>query len=162
MLWSQSGFVSACAMRSRPGHLTCYLGSVCFVFAPSSPVSVSCSPPHPPEESPPPPPDGQGSAAAAVSLIDLEAEGSHDGEGWAAPAADEESGVLRGEFENLWPLQLVDLRDDEMVGTLFRLLRRLPQVPSYACHVFVLSRWLVFRQETLACMVLFSPIPFLR
>lgn len=36
--------------------------------------------------------------------------------------------MLRGEFENLWPLQLVDLRDEEMVGTLFRLLRRVPQV----------------------------------
>ncbi|CAN0413805.1 unnamed protein product, partial [Hapterophycus canaliculatus] len=42
--------------------------------------------------------------------------------------ADDESSVLRGEFENLWPLQLLDLRDEEMVGTLFRLLRRLPQV----------------------------------
>lgn len=55
-------------------------------------------------------------------------EGEGYGEGWAVPAADEESGVLRGEFENLWPLQLVDLKDMDMVGTLFRLLRRLPQV----------------------------------
>lgn len=68
-------------------------------------------------------PAGQG---AAGSLIVLEGEGY--GEGWAVPAADEESSVLRGEFENLWPLQLVDLKDGEMVGTLFRLLRRLPQV----------------------------------
>ena len=44
------------------------------------------------------------------------------------PAADEESGVLRGEFENLWPLQLLDMRDEEMVDTLFRLLRKVPQV----------------------------------
>lgn len=94
---------------------------------------------HPPEESPPPPPGGQGSAAG--SLIDLEGEGH--GEGWAAPAADDESGVLRGEFENLWPLQLVDLRDDEMVGTLFRLLRRLPQVCVlfwiFTCVFFVME-----------------------
>lgn len=67
-------------------------------------------------------PEGQGGAGG--SLIELEGYG----EGWAVPAADEESGVLRGEFENLWPLQLVDLNDEEMVGTLFRLLRRLPQV----------------------------------
>lgn len=44
------------------------------------------------------------------------------------PAADEESGVLRGEFENLWPLQLLDMRDEEMLDTLFRLLRKVPQV----------------------------------
>lgn len=69
-------------------------------------------------------PAGQG---AVGSLIGLEGEGY--GEGWAVPAADEESSVLRGEFENLWPLQLVDLKDGEMVGTLFLLLRRLPQVP---------------------------------
>lgn len=55
-------------------------------------------------------------------------EGEGYGEGWAVPAADEESDVQRGEFENLWPLQLVDLKDMDMVGTLFRLLRRLPQV----------------------------------
>lgn len=35
---------------------------------------------------------------------------------------------MRGEFEDLWPLQLVDLRDDDMFGTLYRLLRTLPQV----------------------------------
>lgn len=70
-----------------------------------------------------PAPTGEGTSD---SLIVLEGEGR--GEGWAVPAADEESAVLRGEFENLWPLQLVDLRDEEMVGTLFRLLRKLPQV----------------------------------
>ena len=43
--------------------------------------------------------------------------------------------MLRGEFENLWPLQLVDLRDEEMVGTLFRLLRRVPQVLLFGCAV---------------------------
>lgn len=60
------------------------------------------------------------------------------------PAADDESGVLRGEFEDLWPLQLVDLRDEEMVGTLFRLLRRLPQVrfSRFFCSVFAFSRCL--------------------
>ncbi|CAN0521211.1 unnamed protein product, partial [Ectocarpus sp. 12 AP-2014] len=46
---------------------------------------------------PPPPPEGQGTTGA--SLIELDGEGH--GEGWAVPAADEESGVLRGEFENL-------------------------------------------------------------
>lgn len=74
------------------------------------------------DASPPPVPEGQGGAGG--SLIELDGYG----EGWAVPAADEESGVLRGEFENLWPLQLVDLNDEEMVGTLFTLLRRLPQV----------------------------------
>lgn len=74
----------------------------------------------------PPPPAPTGEAAEA--LIQLDGEGY--GEGWAVPAADEESGVLRGEFENLWPLQLVDLRDEEMMAVLFKLLRRLPQVPS--------------------------------
>lgn len=68
-------------------------------------------------------PAGEGISDA---LLVLEGEGY--GEGWAVPAADEESAVMRGEFENLWPLQLVDLRDKEMVGTLFRLLRTLPQV----------------------------------
>lgn len=72
---------------------------------------------------PPPVPAGEG---ASKSLIALEGEGY--GEGWAVPAADEESTVVKGEFENLWPLQLVDLRDKEMLGTLFRLLRTLPQV----------------------------------
>lgn len=138
MLWSQ---VVQFNSTTHPFICTCK----CFiVVSPSTPAagasllcrSISCSAlrrtaANPPEESPPPAPNGQGSAAAA-SLIDLEGEGEGAGEGWAAPAADEESGVLRGEFENLWPLQLVDLRDDEMIGTLFRLLRRLPQVPSYA------------------------------
>lgn len=68
-------------------------------------------------------PAGEG---AIESLLVL--EGEVNGEGWAVPAADEESTVVKGEFENLWPLQLVDLRDEEMVGTLFRLLRTLPQV----------------------------------
>lgn len=69
-------------------------------------------------------------------------EGEGYGEGWAVPAADEESDVQRGEFENLWPLQLVDLKDMDMVGTLFRLLRRLPQVIitllQHVSHVFVI------------------------
>lgn len=75
-----------------------------------------------------PPPPVPVAEVVNESLLVLEEEGY--GEGWAVPAADEESSVLRGEFENLWPLQLVDLRDDEMVGTLFRLLRRLPQVTA--------------------------------
>lgn len=73
--------------------------------------------------SPPPLPAAE---STVDSLLALEGEGY--GEGWAVPAADEESGVLRGEFENLWPLQLVDMRDEEMLDTLFRLLRKVPQV----------------------------------
>lgn len=76
-----------------------------------------------PGASPPPLP---ASESTVDSLLALEGEGY--GEGWAVPAADEESGVLRGEFENLWPLQLLDMRDEEMLDTLFRLLRKVPQV----------------------------------
>ncbi|CAN0528892.1 unnamed protein product, partial [Ectocarpus sp. 12 AP-2014] len=72
------------------------------------------------------------------------------GEGWAVPAADEESGVLRGEFENLWPLQLVDLRDEEMVGTLFKLLRRLPQVIDYYLDTLIFPETMEHRGLKLA------------
>ncbi|CAN0473831.1 unnamed protein product, partial [Ectocarpus sp. 8 AP-2014] len=89
---------------------------------------------------------GQGTAGA--SLIELDGEGH--GEGWAVPAADEESGVLRGEFENLWPLQLVDLRDEEMVGTLFRLLRRLPQVIDYYLDTLIFPETMEHRGLKLA------------
>lgn len=74
----------------------------------------------------PTPPVVPAGERATDALSSLEGEGY--GEGWAVPAADEESAILHGEFENLWPLQLVDLRDDEMLGTLYRLLRTLPQV----------------------------------
>lgn len=71
---------------------------------------------------PPPVPAGE-----RTNDVVLDGEGGY-GEGWAVPAADEESTIMKGEFEDLWPLQLVDLRDDDMFGTLYRLLRTLPQV----------------------------------
>ncbi|CAM9352584.1 unnamed protein product, partial [Phaeothamnion confervicola] len=43
----------------------------------------------------------------------------------------------RGEFEDLWPLQLLDLRDEDMMDTLFRLLRTLPQVVEYYLDQFI-------------------------
>ena len=41
-------------------------------------------------------------------------------------------------IQDIWPLQLVDLGDDEQCGTLYRLLRRLPHVALHylATHVF--------------------------
>ena len=41
-------------------------------------------------------------------------------------------------IQDIWPLQLVDLGDDEQCATLYRLLRRLPHVALHylATHVF--------------------------
>jgi hypothetical protein len=41
------------------------------------------------------------------------------------------------EYHDLWPLQLIDLKDEDMIGTLYRLLRHLPQVIEYYLDTYI-------------------------
>ncbi|CAN0404007.1 unnamed protein product, partial [Discosporangium mesarthrocarpum] len=52
--------------------------------------------------------------------------------------------------EDLWPLQLVDLRDDEMVNTLYWLLRKLPQAIEYYLDSLVFPETMEHRGLKLA------------
>ena len=42
-------------------------------------------------------------------------------------------------FNDLWPLHLVDLRDEDQVNALYRLLYKLPHVVEYYLRNFVFS-----------------------
>jgi hypothetical protein len=41
------------------------------------------------------------------------------------------------EYHDLWPLQLIDLKDEDMISTLYRLLRHLPQVIEYYLDTYI-------------------------